>query len=241
MPSTYFTQLVHAWPAFQRAELHAAAEAAEVSLAIEEGTNPVLVNLTLPDETSMIRVASRTILIKQAIHVWASATSWEELAAALMAYPRDLAAPYLAEGSTFRVNVCSSGKKLSSDERTVLIQRLATLLPWKGKVDLKSSDHTFVIFVESLAPETNQSTAHATTRYYFGRLIAEGRRDLVGKLDLKRRNVRVPPAEDCLEDCPTAVSDTAPSYTCARACVFFGYSTLAPRRSTLSSPSSWQI
>ena len=32
------------------------------------------------------------------------------------------------------------------------------------------------------------SASAATTKYYFGRLVAEGQRSLVGSLDLKKRN-----------------------------------------------------
>ena len=74
------------------------------------------------------------------------------MAAALKEYPRDAAAPYLAEGTTFRVMVSSIGnKKISDDNRMDVIRRLEHLLPWKGKVRMKGCEHTFVVFIDAAA------------------------------------------------------------------------------------------
>ena len=76
-----------------------------------------------------------------------------------------------------------------------IIHKLEPLLPWRGKVDLKSPQNTFVVFVETpiasgadgIHPSGKPADAQQR-RFSFGRLLAEGRRDLVGKLDLKKRN-----------------------------------------------------
>ena len=213
--------LALSWLGFRIAELRACAEATGVELtiddvastALESRTDSVLLPLRVPDEESVRRLAERTVLAKSFVDVWASADSWDELAAALLAYPRDKAAPYLAKGTTFKVVVTSFGKKLTDAERMDHIRRLEPLLPWQGKVSLKAAQHTFVVFVDTpdagtVTPSSQPACAGAyesggksapgsqgtgaaspsRPRYYFGRQIAEGRRDLVGKYDLKKRN-----------------------------------------------------
>ena len=149
--------LALSWLGFRIAELRACAEATGVELtiddvastALESRTDSVLLPLRVPDEESVRRLAERTVLAKSFVDVWASADSWDELAAALLAYPRDKAAPYLAKGTTFKVVVTSFGKKLTDAERMDHIRRLEPLLPWQGKVSLKAAQHTFVVFVDT--------------------------------------------------------------------------------------------
>ena len=192
----YLAQLAQAWVAFRVHELRASAEAAGVSLSIaDHRPDSVLLPIALQDDAAVQRLATRAVLVKSFIDVWASGESWEELEAALLSYPREKAAPYLAEGSTFRVTVSSLGKRHTDQERMEMIRRLEPLLPWKGKVRLKGSDHNFLVITETLMQAGADGTTPkglpiegSPTRYYFGRLVAEGRRDLVGKLDLKKRN-----------------------------------------------------
>ena len=205
--------LALSWLGFRIAELRASAESAGVSLdidgeseaALEHRADSVLLRVRLLDEASALRLAERSVLTKSFVDVWASANTWDELKASLLAYPRDLAAPYLAEGTTFKVVVTSFGKKLTDAERMEYIRALEPLLPWKGKVSLKAAQHTFVVFVDSADGSTippsgrrPAATDHAGAkdggggerrpRFHFGRMVAEGRRDLVGKYDLKKRN-----------------------------------------------------
>jgi tRNA (guanine10-N2)-methyltransferase len=198
----YYVHLPLSWIAFRIAELRAAAEATSVDLTISEDDeaalharpDSVLLRISVPDEASLVRLASRTVLAKSFIDVWASGDDWDSLAAQLLAYPRELAAPYLAEGTTFRVNVSSLGRSQSNEDRMGIIQKLEPLLPWCGKVNLKAAQHTFVCyadtpnFVGADGTPNGIPLTEAPTRFYFGRMVAEGRRDLVGKYDLKKRN-----------------------------------------------------
>ena len=169
---------------FRCHELRAAAEASGVRLAFDESTHHPdnhLLWIRVPDEASVVRLAARAVLLKGVLEVWGHGESWDDMADALLAYPRDLAAPYLAEGTTFKVTVHSQGgRKMNDDERLTLIKRCEPLLPWKGKVRMREPDHNFVVIVD----QRGEQPRH----YFFGRLIAEGRRDLVGKYDLKKRN-----------------------------------------------------
>ena len=130
-------QLPLSWIGFRMAELRASAEAAGVALAVDaaseamlEGSaDSVLLRVRLQDEASALRLAERSVLAKSFVDVWATANTWDELKASILAYPRDAAAPYLAEGTTFKVVVTSFGKKLTDAERMEHIRGLEPLLP----------------------------------------------------------------------------------------------------------------
>lgn len=167
----------------------------------------LLLPVQVSDAAGAARIAARCVLVKECMHVWASGASWEALAARLRAYPRELAEPYLLRGSTFRVNVTSVGKRLSDEERLAYIKALGPLLPWQGKVRMKGADHVFTIVVDftraiglvgpvgggvaaddaGVEPRGEARGAAAAPHFHFARRVAEGRRDLVGKYDLKRR------------------------------------------------------
>ena len=205
------------WLGYRVAELRAAAEAAGVELSVEAAAeaalearaDAVLLRIGVPDEESVRRLANRSVLAKGFVDVWACGATWEELESQLLAYPRDRAAPFLADGTTFRVIISSFGKKHTDAERMAIIRSLEPLLPWRGKVSLKQAQHTFVVLVDNGGAAASDNSFDAgpcaagaadalgctsaalmgdRTRFYFGRLLAEGRRDLVGKLDLKKRN-----------------------------------------------------
>jgi len=102
----YIVQLAQAWVAFRVHELRAAAEAAGVRLQIDDESalrpDGMLLPIRVPDEASVVRLAARAVLAKGFVEVWASGDSWDELAEELLRYPRDAAAPYLAEGTPTR-------------------------------------------------------------------------------------------------------------------------------------------
>ena len=219
----YLCQLVHQWLDFRIGEMRAAAAATGVQLSISDdevaalrsGSEGVLLRIKMDDEESLVRLASRTVLGRSFFEVWASGDTWEELEESIKQVPTAQSEPYLAPGSTFRVRVVSFGRKYSPDESKVIINKLAPLLPWQGKVQLNHPHHTFCVVVDVPQKQVNHKptegakeagrkgheqggreqaaplTGHAAGppgKYYFGRLVAEGQRGLVGKLDLKKRN-----------------------------------------------------
>ena len=220
-PIAYCVHLPLTWANFRLAELLAAAEAAGVDVLLEDEEaratlmarkDGVLLRVGLRDETSARRLASRAVLAKQFVEEWACGESWDEMAAALQAYPPELAAPFLAEGSTFAVNVKSFGRKISDQDRLELIRKLQPLLHWRGRASMKNPDHAFFVFVDDPTlhhrsddrregeGKRKEGGKRASTaaggaggalvrpRYVFGRWVADGRRDLVSRYDLKKRN-----------------------------------------------------
>ena len=199
--TAYLVHFALTWRGFHLPELRAASEAAAVLLYVEPSEEETfgrnlsssLLPVWMEDEASVRRLASRAVLARSFVDVWGGGATWEELERELLRYDRGRAAPFLAEGSTFCVRVHTlGGPRMGEEEKNNLIMRLAPLLPWKGKVRLKKPEHTFVILVEHPLEHTptGQPTGVATgaPRYYFGRQVAEGQRDLVGTYDLKKRN-----------------------------------------------------
>ena len=210
----FMCQLVHQWLDFRVAELEAAAHAAGVRLSISPedvaalrgGSEGVLLRIGVDDEASVVRLASRAVLCKTFFEVWASGDTWEELEESIKQVPSAQSDRYLAAGTTFRVRVVRFGLKCSPAEQKDIINKLAPLLPWRGKVQLSHPDHTFCVVMDVPQEQVSRKadgqadgmrtqplplTGHAAGppgRYYFGRLVAEGQRGLVGTLDLKKRN-----------------------------------------------------
>ena len=187
----YLCQLiVNTWHNFRIAELRAAASVAGVALAIEPEEEAavheetVFLRVHAADDASVERIAARTVLARRFVELWASGDSWDALAEALRSMPREQCAPYLAEGTTFKVRVEAFGRSLSEAEKIEQIKRLEPLLPWRGKVRLKDPQHTFVLLYDG----ARGGHGPKAERLYFGRVVASGQRELPGKYDLKKRN-----------------------------------------------------
>ena len=153
----YLCQFAKCWFSWRMKELRAAADNAGVDLiidaaeeaALEARSDGVLLRIHLADEASVRQLASRAVLCKNIIEEWGSGRTWDELAAALRAYPTERSVPYLAAGTSFKVNVTSLGRRLVDKERLKLIADLDPLLACEGIVDLKTPDHVFVLFVDT--------------------------------------------------------------------------------------------
>eukprot|EP00966_Prymnesium_polylepis_P157275 3634890-Prymnesium_polylepis.1 len=145
----YLCHLIHQWLDFRLGEMCACAEAADVRLSIDEqeaqalrqGGEGVLLRVGLDGDASVERLASRTVLARSYYQVWASGDSWEELEESIRRVPPEHSAPYIAEGTTFRVRVATFGHKYSPDEQKAVVERLGPLMAWKGRVRMKDPDH----------------------------------------------------------------------------------------------------
>ena len=77
-----------AWLGFRIAELQAVADALDIPLSIDKDDlrefyarpTSVLLKISLTDEATIRRLASRVVLAKSFVDVWASGETWEELA-----------------------------------------------------------------------------------------------------------------------------------------------------------------
>ena len=141
----------------------------------------VFLQVRVADDASVARLATRTVMVRRFVDLWASGDSWETLAANMRTLAPDVYAGYLAEGTTFKVRVEAFGRAFTEAEKVEQIERLGQLLPFRGKVRLKAPQHSFVLLCDQVSKER-------PPRLYFGREVASGQRELPGKYDLKRRN-----------------------------------------------------
>ncbi|KAG2435965.1 hypothetical protein HYH02_011679 [Chlamydomonas schloesseri] len=120
------------------------------------------------------------------IEVWGEGSTWEELEAALRAYPEAAMAPWTGPDQSFKVVVDTFGSKLSMDQQLDMIEKLE-FLPFKGKVKLRSPDLQFVLLVVDCEDNDSLVDVALPRRYYFGRQVAAADRSVLESYSLKRR------------------------------------------------------
>ena len=192
----YICQFAKCWYEWRLGELRAAAAVTDVEVFVDADEERawearrygVLLRAFLPDDEAVRRLAGRAVLVKNITEEWGSGRDWDEFAAALRAFPAERSAPFLAAGITFKINVTTLGRRLLEEERQQLIKQLEPLLAFRGSVRMRDPDVTFVLFVDTPSMKGEEGCTSTTARYRFGRWIADGRRDLVHKYDLKTRN-----------------------------------------------------
>ena len=189
----YLCHLIsNTWFNFRVPELRAVAALAGVELTIDPAEEAALreesvfLQVRAADDASVARLATRTVMVRRFVDLWATGDSWEALAANVRALAPDVYEAYLAAGTTFKVRVEAFGRAFTEAEKVAQIERLGQLLPFRGKVRLKAPQHSFVLLCDVGARESEGSERPA--RYYFGREVASGQRELPGKYDLKKRN-----------------------------------------------------
>ncbi|KAG2424414.1 hypothetical protein HXX76_014468 [Chlamydomonas incerta] len=140
----------------------------------------------LPSEEAAKSIGQRALLTKMLIDVWGEGSTWEELEAALRAYPGEAMAPWVGPEHTFKVAVDTFGSKLAMDDQLDLIEKLE-FLPFKGKVRLRNPELTFVLLVVDCEWNDSLVDVALPRRYYFGRQVAAADRGVLESYSLKRR------------------------------------------------------
>lgn len=153
----FLCHFVREWVDFRVAELHAAAEAAGVSIstavadlaAFSGGAGGVYLPLVCAEGAAGIaRLAQRTVLVKRFVDVWGSGSSLSELQQQLRLRACDRWAPHLAEGVSFKVVVDTFGQHLSEPARVELIHAIGECVPFRGRVRLNAPEETFVLLMD---------------------------------------------------------------------------------------------
>ncbi|GLC40262.1 hypothetical protein PLESTB_001633100 [Pleodorina starrii] len=142
--------------------------------------------LTLPSEEAAIQISKRMILTKMMVEVWGEGETWEELRAAIEAYPEALKAPWLAPEHTFRVVVESFGSSLTMEAQIDLIEKLE-FVNFKGIVRLRDPQVRFALLRCDCGDHGSLIDAKVPPRWYFGRLVASSDRGVIDTYTLKRR------------------------------------------------------
>ncbi|GAB4855310.1 hypothetical protein Ancab_023929 [Ancistrocladus abbreviatus] len=149
----------------------------------------------LPSEDIARKIANRSILVKGMYEVWGEGSCFEELEEAVREYPDERKLPYLTCESTFKINMDSFGKVISSEERKERIKRLA-FIPFKGRVDLRNPEHKFWLVETDNYGSNNGLPPIIQKRIFFGREVGAADRKLLPTYQLKSRTYLGPTAMD---------------------------------------------
>ncbi|XP_038051351.1 tRNA (guanine(10)-N2)-methyltransferase homolog [Patiria miniata] len=186
----YLLCFAHEHVEFRLAELRAITSIfgikAELNDPEYDQSNPFLL-LRLPSDSCADKIMARTMLGRFMIEVWGQGNSWTDLRQSLKLYPEDKKAPYNVNADmSFCFRMRTLGKKLGMVEKLAIIEDLAEFLDFKGKVDLKNPEQVFHIYADyGLTPNKIPEQPY---KVYFGRLIAEGQRQLEQLYSVKKRH-----------------------------------------------------
>ena len=165
-----------------------------------EGDETAFMEIDLPTEEDAVFLGSRSVGIKGIFEPWGAGASVEECLEACRAFPAQRKDPFLAEGSTFKINVVSVGGTISSAERGKLIETCFDYIDFKGKVQMDQTrkgvragkgpraDNQFW-WLEDVGnpPHVSSSTGLVPHRRWFAREVALSQRPLLERYDLKKR------------------------------------------------------
>lgn len=93
----------------------------------------------------------------------------------------------LYEMPSFKISIDSYRGSRSQKQKVAIINSFS-YLAFKGPILLKSPDHEFTLFEQWTFEPVPEKKMSAPIKVHFGRLIAEGVRDLINTFDLKKRD-----------------------------------------------------
>ena len=93
-----------------------------------------VLQVDLPSEEVARSVAARAICIKGIFEPWGSGSNAEECWRAVADYPMERREPFLAEDSTFKINVLAYGRSMPADETKAVVENCFQHVDFKGKV-----------------------------------------------------------------------------------------------------------
>ncbi|XP_023940974.1 tRNA (guanine(10)-N2)-methyltransferase homolog [Bicyclus anynana] len=160
----------------------------------------------LPSEDCVKKIASRSILIKTCIELWATAKTETGLHENLRSSMNNLSGKWLGTdisdnseshispselierccegGKSFKIEVETFCKHFTMKEKVDKIEKFS-YLPLKGQVKLNKPDVT-LSYIEFYGVDPNNVPEHPH-HLFFGRWVADGQRDLIKVHSLKRR------------------------------------------------------
>ncbi|GMH13220.1 hypothetical protein Nepgr_015061 [Nepenthes gracilis] len=151
--------------------------------------------VNLPSEDIARNIANRSILVKGMHEIWGEGSCYEEMEEAIRGYPEDRKLPYLTLESTFKINIDSFGKAISSEDQKEWIKRLS-FIPFKGPVNLQNPEHKFWFLETDNYGSNNGLPPIVQKRIFFGREVGAADRKLLPTYQLKSRTYIGPTAMD---------------------------------------------
>lgn len=135
-------------------------------------------------QSDVMKIMSRTVLVKSAYELWAKSKTVPDLHAQLKKLPKSLIEPYCGTDVSFRILVESFGKKMHKDYKVQRIEELE-FLSFEGSIRLNDPDHSF-LFMEYYGSDRNNAP-EMPFRLFFGRWLGDGQRGISQKINLKDR------------------------------------------------------
>lgn len=139
----------------------------------------------LPSDSDARKLASRSVLIRSIIELWAYGSKTEDVQNELRELPVDFWEFYGREDQSFKINVELFGKRKVPREAKVEKIEEFDFLPLKGPIKMDNPDHVYhLIEYYGLVPNYIPPHPHAV---FFGRWVCDGQRCLKTRLSLKTR------------------------------------------------------
>ncbi|XP_063407335.1 tRNA (guanine(10)-N2)-methyltransferase homolog [Mytilus trossulus] len=189
----YLLQFANEHVDFRHAEIKAISELfgftakplAEDKCSSSPGSPYLMVELNSEKEAR--NLMSRTVLIKSLYEVWGHGATYKEVAQQVETIPAEIKKSGFSAEKTFRINVDTYNKKITQEDKIKIIESLPEdIFSFKGKVNLKNPDNTFGLLEYYGANKTEPPDK--PFKIYFGRLIADGQRDLIQQFHLTKRH-----------------------------------------------------
>ncbi|KAH8894230.1 tRNA guanosine-2'-O-methyltransferase [Thozetella sp. PMI_491] len=180
----YLIRLSQSHETFRLPEIQSLAvlEGIEMEVKSYSLETPFLI-VRLPSNDAALRLIRRSILAMSVYELWGSATTLDELHAVVRAQTEHMWDRYMT--CSFKLAIdCFQGSR-TSEEKVALINAFA-YLGFAGPIKMRSPDEEFTLF-EEWAFNAVPLNIPDPNRYYFGRYLGMGARDLPKKLDLKKR------------------------------------------------------
>lgn len=194
---------------FRVPELQALSEVEGVPISIisYSPTTPFCL-IRAPSAAAAARLVRRAILTQAIYELWGSGSTLEELHASVQQTSSHLWEAHADD--SWKFNIDSFQGTRGAPERRDLINTFR-YLPLRGPIRMKNPDQEYVVFEEWPFDPSHRDQQHAAdgagdsktkeeeekekkekgrappTRLHFGRFLARGARDLVGRFDLKKR------------------------------------------------------
>jgi len=177
----YLVYFVQFHEDFRLPELEALAKLENVNIKLNReeysNENPFFV-VELESDEDAKRLIRRSILIKYIIQLWTTGNDYPEVYKNLKSFDSEKYKPY--ETSTFKFMVETFNGTRTMKEQVDIINTFS-FLPFKGSIDLKKPDNTFMVLEKYPAP------TEPPCKIYMGKLVGSGDRQLVATYDLKKR------------------------------------------------------
>jgi tRNA (guanine10-N2)-methyltransferase len=135
-------------------------------------------------ENDVRKIASRSLSLRFVVEVWSSGKTYESFHENLKKFCQTADKKFTSADSSFRVTIETYNKHFKQHEK---IQKIESMdyLPMKGRIDLKNPDNNFIYF--EFWGIDSQNVPEKPEEIVFGRLIAEGQREMVKTISLKTR------------------------------------------------------